>query len=131
MKKLESAFFSLFEMSIAIHALNKTAERKLGLSVVQWCLLRKLLDMPSCSAQGLAKAVGVHPSTLTQTLKRLEKKKLLFVAEDPRDSRKKLISLTRAGRDLLAEIEQRDLSWFPFELFPEKKAKAFSAELRA
>lgn len=101
MTTLEAQYFSLFQTGVAIQHLNKRSEKYLGLSLVQWCLLKILIDMPAASAQTLANAVGLHPSTLTQTLKRLEKKKLIFVTEDSFDSRKKLISLTRLGNNVL------------------------------
>ena len=93
-------FHSLFRIGISIHNLNKILEKKLGLSMVQWCLLEQLIDMPGASAQSLAKAVGVHPSTLTQTLRRLERKGFIFMTESPGDSRKKLISITKQGKHI-------------------------------
>lgn len=90
---------SLFQVGNTIHQLNKQTEKKLGLSLVQWCVLKKLIDMPASAAASLAKAVDVHPSTLTQTLRRLERKKYIFIMEDPKDSRKKLISITRNGKE--------------------------------
>ena len=116
MNDTERPLFSLFHIGNSIQALNKRSEKTMGLSLVQWCLLRCLIDMPASSAHLLAKAVGVHPSTLTQTLKRLERKNFIFITEDPKDSRKKLISITRSGRDVLevtgASIDDwsRDLS---------------------
>lgn len=38
----------------------------LGLSLGQWCVLKHLIDMPGTSANALAAAVGVHPSTYKQ-----------------------------------------------------------------
>lgn len=92
---------SVFHISLLLHNLNKEAERRAGLSIVQWSILRHLIDMPGTSAQELSDAVKLHPSTLTQTLKRLIRKEFILVSEDPRDSRKKLISLTRKGKDTL------------------------------
>lgn len=91
----------LVRMSLAFHNLNKGAETHLGLSLVQYYVLATVRDMPGCSPQDLAEAVGMHPSTLTQSLKRLQRKKVVFVAEDPKDSRKKIISMTREGREYL------------------------------
>ncbi len=96
-----STLLSLVELANWLHHFNKRAEKLWGLSLTQWALLSHLIDNPGCSPQNLASLVGVHPSTLTQTMKRLHKKGLLFVAEDPKDSRKKIISITRAGRDKL------------------------------
>ena len=111
MNEAERDLISLFEIGNAIHQLNKKSERKMGLSLVQWRLLKCLIDMPATSAYLLSQAVGVHPSTLTQTLKRLEKKEMLFVSEDPRDSRRKIISITRAGKEALSAASDRMVSW--------------------
>ncbi len=92
---------SVFHVSLLLHNLNKEAERRTGLSIVKWSILKHLIEMPATSAQELSEAVKLHPSTLTQSLKRLVRKKLIFVSEDPRDSRKKIISLTRKGKDAL------------------------------
>lgn len=97
----DSPLFSLFHTGVAIQQFNRRTEKRLGLSLVQWCLLKQLINMPAVSAHLLAKAVGVHPSTLTQTLKRLEKKEYVFIVEDPKDSRKKLVSITRSGKSVL------------------------------
>ncbi|MBL7543360.1 MAG: MarR family transcriptional regulator [Bdellovibrionaceae bacterium] len=107
----ESELLSLFRIGISIHNFNKITERELGLSLVQWCLLTKLIDMPAASAFALAKGVGVHPSTLTQSLKRLEKKGFVHVADDPRDCRRKMISLTRTGQEALQTAEEKMSTW--------------------
>lgn len=101
MKESHQSLQLLFNVGISIHQLNKKAEKQIGLSIVQWCLLKHLIDQPAISANQLSKIAGVHPSTLTQTLKRLEKKQMIFIAQDPRDSRRKIISITRAGKNLL------------------------------
>ncbi len=111
MNKNDRLLFSLFRIGVSIQHLNKKSERKVGLSLVQWCLLEQLIDMPGTSAYALAKSVGVHPSTLTQTLKRLEKKGHVFLTEDPRDSRKKLISLTKIGKQAMEKVQKQMNSW--------------------
>tara|TARA_B110001454_G_scaffold83721_1_gene80535 strand:+ start:15916 stop:16356 length:441 start_codon:yes stop_codon:yes gene_type:complete len=107
----DSELLSLFKISLSIHNYNKISERETGLSLVQWCLLSKLMDMPAASALALAKGVGVHPSTLTQSLKRLEKKGFVFVTDDPRDSRRKMISLTRNGQAALLTAQEKMEIW--------------------
>jgi len=111
MSKDMQPLVSLFRVGISIHNFNKKSEEKIGLSLVQWCLLEQLIDMPGTSAQVLAKSVGVHPSTLTQTLKRLEKKGLLYQAEDPKDSRKKIISITKDGKHAMERIASQMSDW--------------------
>jgi DNA-binding MarR family transcriptional regulator len=111
MNEVERPLFSLFHIGNSIQALNKHSEKTLGISLVQWCLLRCLIDMPASSANSLAKAVSVHPSTLTQTLKRLDRKNFIFITEDPKDSRKKLISITRSGKDVLEKTGVNIQEW--------------------
>ncbi|MCC2679567.1 MAG: MarR family transcriptional regulator [Pseudobdellovibrio sp.] len=100
-KNMDQLFFSLFQIGVSINQLNKQSEKQLKLSMVQWSLLKTLVEIPGATAHSLAEAVGVHPSTLTQTLKRLERKKYIFVMSDPSDSRKKLISITRLGKETM------------------------------
>lgn len=103
---MDSEIAHLVQMNLAFHNLNKGAELRLGLSLVQYYLLTILRDMPGCSPQRLADAAGMHPSTLTQSLKRLRRKQTVFVGEDPKDSRKKILSMTRNGCELLDQFSK-------------------------
>lgn len=114
---------SLFHLTLALHHVNKDVESKFKLSLVQLVVLLHLRELPACSPNNLAIAIGIHPSTLTPTLRRLEKKQLIFVTEDPRDSRKKMLALTRRGedsikfvhkelKDLFEELEKEEKSYF-------------------
>ena len=105
MRDKDAPWFSLFHLGVTLSNLNKRTERQLGLSLGQWCLLKHLIDMPGTSAFSLAKAAGVHPSTLTQMLKRLQRKGLILIGEDSKDSRKKLISVTRQGKAILDKVD--------------------------
>lgn len=80
-------------------------EAELGLSLVQYHCLTHVRSNPGISSRSLAKAIGMHASTLTQSLKRLSKREFLFVGEDPRDSRKKMITLTALGKDAIDRFE--------------------------
>lgn len=111
MPRPEAPFLSVFQIGLSIHNLNKKSEKEMGLSLVQWCLLEQLIDMPGTSAFELSKAVGVHPSTLTQTLKRLEKKGYVYINADPRDSRKKQVSLTKTGHRILKNVRAEMNQW--------------------
>ena len=101
----------LFQLGASIHQFSRLAESKLGISLVQWCLLQTLTDMPGTSALGLAKATGVHPSTLTQSLKRLQRKGYVFVGPCPKDSRRKVVSITRAGKSAVDDASDICLKW--------------------
>ena len=109
--EFDPPLYLLFQIGNSIQQLNRKAERQLGLSLVQWYLLARLVDLPATSPQTLATAVGVQPSTLTQTMKRLEKKRLIFVCEDPKDSRKKVVSITREGKNALDIATDRIHEW--------------------
>ena len=89
----------LVHLGVKIQNLNQSLERRHGLSLVQWGVLRSLIDMPATSARKLAAMVRIHPSTLTQSLGRLQKKGFLFASPDPRDARKKMLVATREGKD--------------------------------
>lgn len=97
----EPYFHDAFKLAIEIERLSQWMETSCGLSLAQWSVLTRLRDLPAATAQELAAAVGVSPSTLTQALKRLERKKWIFVGKDPRDSRKKVLALTREGMKAL------------------------------
>lgn len=111
MKEIEPPLFTLLNISISIHNINKKLERSFGLSLVQWCVLLQISENPCISANTLSNFVGVHPSSLTQTLKRLERKRMIIVTEDPLDSRKKVISITKAGHTRTKSLEKSLESW--------------------
>lgn len=96
----------LMNLNLSLQNINKSLELKYGLSVVQWSLLKILLNMPAVSPLILAKALGVTPGTLSQTLMRLDRKKYLFMCHDPTDARKKMISITRLGKDALVSVDE-------------------------
>ncbi|HTL10930.1 MAG TPA: MarR family transcriptional regulator [Bdellovibrionota bacterium] len=97
---------AVFQVGLLLHHLNQEAEERTGLSIVQWTVLRHVGEAPGISAQGLARAVKVHPSTLTQTLKRLSRRGLIQVKGDREDSRKKRISLSAAGTRAVATADR-------------------------
>ena len=109
--QVQSHLFTIFKTGNLIQTLNKQSEQRAGLSLVQYCVLRVLVDMPAASAGDLADAVGVDPSSLTQTLRRLKSKRLICITQDPKDSRSKLISITRSGNNAVILAKKK------FEIF--------------
>lgn len=108
MNKSENAVVVILEELIQLTSLlqniNKQLERN-SLGLTQWFVLKKLVDLPSTSALKLANALNIHPSTLTQSLSRLSRKKFIFISKNPSDHRKKIISITREGNLAMQKTE--------------------------
>jgi DNA-binding MarR family transcriptional regulator len=100
-ENFEQPLADLLRVSLVFQQINKTLESKIGLSLVQWFLLRTLKVMPAVGPLELAKALGITQGTLSQSLRRLSRKELILVCSDPKDARKKIVSLTRSGKQIL------------------------------
>lgn len=107
------AIDDLIKTNIVFHNLNKRVESKLGLSLVQYQCLSRVQTQPGISSQSLARELGIHPSSLTQTIKRLNKRGLIYVGEHPHDSRKNMLSLTQGGHDAIHRFESRIHDYLP------------------
>jgi MarR family transcriptional regulator, organic hydroperoxide resistance regulator len=100
----------LWEMN---HALAKTSKRmkaRFGVTGPQRLVIKIVANVPNISAGRLAQILHLHPSTLTAILIRLEARRLLVRAADPRDRRRITLRLTAGGRRLAGassgEVEQ-------------------------
>jgi DNA-binding MarR family transcriptional regulator len=79
------------------------ALRPLGLTNGQFSLLISLNRPEPPRIGSVAALLAMDRTTLTAALKPLERRGLLEVTPDPKDRRSRLLTLTRAGRRLLAE----------------------------
>ncbi len=79
---------------------SKRMEKQLGITGPQRFTLRLIGRFPGITPGQLAEALGVHPSTVSGILKRLERRKLLMRRTDPHDARRWFLALTDAGRAL-------------------------------
>jgi DNA-binding MarR family transcriptional regulator len=95
------------QLGTQIHQLNKTSQDELGLSFFQYHLLNTLRKKPGQSLQKLAQNCAIHPSTLTQSLKPLLKRKLVGINIHPSDSRSKILFLTKTGNDSLVYFSEK------------------------
>ena len=75
-----------------------------GLRPGRYAILQLIADKPGIGQTGLSQAVGRDKTTLTPTLADLERRGLIVRAPDPRDGRARCLSLTTAGRALLARL---------------------------
>jgi DNA-binding MarR family transcriptional regulator len=78
------------------------ALRPVGLTNGQFSLLNALNRPPPARMASLTALLAMDRTTLTAAIKPLERRGLIEVAVDPEDRRSRLLSLTRAGRALLA-----------------------------
>ena len=84
-------FEHLVGLSVDLHNLNLSVQRQHDISIVQWLVLKKIVDRPGLSAGTLATISGVHPSTLTPTISRLEAMGLIYIQERSSDLRRRLL----------------------------------------
>ena len=78
------------------------ALRPLGLTSGQFSLLTSLNQPEPPSIGSIAALLAMDRTTLTAALKPLERRGLLKIGIDPDDKRSRLLTLTSAGRRLLA-----------------------------
>jgi DNA-binding MarR family transcriptional regulator len=100
----------LWEMNHALATTSKRMEARFGVTGPQRLVIKIVAKVPKISAGRLAQILHLHPSTLTAILIRLEARRLLVRAADPRDRRRITLRLTAGGRRLAGassgEVEQ-------------------------
>lgn len=89
-----------------INAITITALAQVDdlLTVPQVRLMVALTRNESASLSAVAHEVGVNPSNTSRTCEQLVKRGLVIRAEDPRDRRRLLLSLSPVGRELLGRV---------------------------
>jgi MarR family transcriptional regulator, organic hydroperoxide resistance regulator len=95
----------LLHLAHALQVRSRRMMQKLGVTAPQRIAVRVIGQTPGISPREIATALGLHPSTLTGVLARLERNKLIDRRADPRDGRRAQLWLTRAGREI--DREQR------------------------
>lgn len=97
---------SLWELSHALQVASKRMARVLGVTGPQRLVIRILGQAPGASARDLATTLGIHPSTLTGVLARLERNGFIMRSVNPDDRRRAMFSLTAAGKRVDRERRQ-------------------------
>lgn len=80
---------------------------EIGLHVGQEMLLCSLWEREDVTQTELGQALGVQPATVTNALKRLERKGLVMRVPDAADQRVSRVSLTEEGREVRTDVEER------------------------
>ncbi|MDX2087340.1 MAG: MarR family transcriptional regulator [Kofleriaceae bacterium] len=88
----------LWELAHALQVRSKRMARTLGVTSPQRLVIRVLGQSPGITARELAGALGIHPSTLTGVLARLEKRELIARKVDAVDRRRARFELTEKGK---------------------------------
>ncbi|HVK74715.1 MAG TPA: MarR family transcriptional regulator [Kofleriaceae bacterium] len=91
------------QMWDVVHALDvrsKRMERTIGVTGPQRLVLRIVGQSPNKVASEIASTLGIHPSTLTGILARLEQRGALVREIDPEDRRRARFRLTAMGRKI-------------------------------
>lgn len=88
----------LWRLSHAMQVTSKRMARTLGVTGPQRLVLRVVGQKPGIAARDIAATLGLHPSTLTGVLDRLERQKFILRTIDPADRRRSRFDLTARGR---------------------------------
>jgi DNA-binding MarR family transcriptional regulator len=102
-----AAFFALMEVSSVLqYAINEHLRTDGGLSYVQFQILARLLDAPDGRRRmtDLADGVMYSRSGLTYQAGLLEQRGLITRAPSPDDERVIMVTITKAGTDLVNDL---------------------------
>src|SRR3954465_15134258 len=82
------------------HATIFAREIGISLTPTQWAALAKLVETGPCSQNQLGRLTAMDVATIKGVIDRLTARGLTETGRDPADSRRLLVSLTRAGQQL-------------------------------
>ncbi|MCB9450297.1 MAG: MarR family transcriptional regulator [Anaerolineaceae bacterium] len=121
-------------LDIALRNLDQIyslAIQPLGLTVIEWYILRALFEQDGQHASELARAVGRAATSFTPILDKLQKKNMIERRADPADRRAVRIFLTDDGRKQKSAIRQsaERIDSQLRELFPNGDYEAFQNSL--
>jgi MarR family transcriptional regulator, organic hydroperoxide resistance regulator len=88
----------LWDLVHALEVRSRRMARTLGVTGPQRLVIRLLGRTPGTTAGEVAEILGLHPSTLTGILRRLEKLGMIERKIDPEDRRRVRFRLTARGR---------------------------------
>lgn len=102
-------------LDIALRNMDQVFNRvvqPLGLTIIEWYILRALYERDGQHASELARAVGRAATSFTPNLDKLQEKSLIERRPDPSDRRAVHIYLTREGQayrdDVIQSTEEID-----------------------
>lgn len=87
----------MWDLTHALEVRSKRMARELGVTGPQRLVIRVVGRSPASSASDISMTLGMHPSTLTGILRRLEEQGVLERKPDDVDRRRMRFRLTRKG----------------------------------
>lgn len=107
--------------------------RPLGLTVIEWYIMRALFEQDGQHASELARAVGRAATSFTPNLDKLQDKGFIERQPDPGDRRAVRIYLTESGSKLKKRVQEtsKEVDSFIVNLFPPEKYRIFLEVLAA
>ena len=126
----QSFIYLLKHTELAVRGCVEVALEQFGLTPNQFLMLLRLSHQEGQSAAELARGIGVRPQSLTEIITPLADKGLISREESPQHRRILRISLTGAGRQLLARAT-RIGQQLEKELIPDLSAAEHDALLSA
>src|SRR6476619_5715292 len=93
----------LMRVAMQRHTSIFTSQMIEGLTQTQFASLAKLYEVGPCSQNHLGRLIYLDAATIKGVVDRLRIRKLVTVENNPKDRRRSMIALTRAGRRVAEE----------------------------
>lgn len=124
--------FALYSASMAVGRLYKPLLDEMGITYPQFLALTALNDEGGAlTVGGLAGRLALEPSTITPLVKRLEAAGLVERKRSLKDERQVQVSLTEAGRDIMARTPCMAQALMAKSGFDVAELKAFNTTVRS
>lgn len=91
---------TLWRLDHALNRISKQLTTSLGITAEQRLLIRCVGRRPGISAGELATELHLDPGTISATVARLQRRRLVTRRRDPHDRRRVIVALTPAGAAL-------------------------------
>ena len=106
MARAPRTFYLIAQLNAAVRLRLERVLRDYDLTVAQYTVMSRVKGREVLSSAKLARAHHVSPQSMNELVGNLESRGLVSRREDPENRRVLLVSLTDAGRELLAQCDR-------------------------